>query len=111
MKRNFTKLMNEGEALAKRTGSGLYASEMLQIREQAPGEWDIMERAYLAGLAAGYRLRKKEERQKAKKAAERSAKQEEKTRRALLQEVGQKLGYKPYEIETALEYAQEGGEA
>ena len=105
MKRNFEKLIEAGLKLDTAHRAGMYTDELQQLHEMTGGsEFETARLCFAAGLAAGYQIRKKEERRQAEAAAQRRLKQAEKIRRALFFEAGRKLGYSQAEIEMLLEY-------
>lgn len=62
--RNFERLIEEGEKLEKQSAAfvGLYANEARKLYDLREDTLQLIETAYRAGLADGYRLRKREER-------------------------------------------------
>lgn len=78
-RRNFERLIEEGEKLEKRSAAfvGLYANEARKLYDLREDTLQLIETAYRAGLADGYRLWKREEKkagqiQAAKEQAKRS---------------------------------------
>lgn len=100
-------LIQEGNAIADGNQADLKANEVVKIRDLAGMSLtDSVLMAYHAGIAAGYKIRKREEAAKRKQAAKRSAKKDAQERRELLLEMAHELNFTPYEEKLALELAQ-----
>ena len=66
-RRNFVKMIEDGRALALAHNSDLFSDEAQLLYEKREDPLGLMASAYYAGVAEGYKLRKREERKAAKK--------------------------------------------
>ena len=67
--RNLEKLIAEGAKIATAKKCDIYADELRELWDGMESTFDLTQKAYYAGLAAGYRARKKEERANAARKA------------------------------------------
>lgn len=101
-------LIQEGQKIVtKDSRADIKVSDLVKIDKLAgSSRTNLALMAYHAGIAAGYKIRKREEAAKRKQAAKRSAKRSAQKRRELLLEMAHELNFTPYEERLALELAQ-----